>query len=146
MGPLDLTQTPPRSPQVRVAGVAFIARTIDKMRAELPGGNIGEYHVVGASELVLQAIKVSVDELRAVVARATSDDDVAAWLYAHADLSDVESVNRAFLTKRIESLEPHQIAYFTSEHHTVPKHEIAVMAEALVIDDFRSFAPVAATT
>ena len=144
MGPLDLTHAPPRSPQVRVAGVAFMARTIDKMRAELPGGNLGDYHIEGASELVLAAIKVSVDDLRAVVAGASTDDDVAAWLREHADLSDVEGVNRTFLTKRVHSLEPHQIEYFTSEHRTVSRAEIDVMAEALVLDDFRAFAPAAA--
>jgi hypothetical protein len=38
MDALDLTKAPPRAPRETLAGVVFLPRTIDKMRATLPGG------------------------------------------------------------------------------------------------------------
>ena len=43
MEPLDLTTRPPRAPRESLAGLAFMPRTIDKLRAEMPGGNMGKY-------------------------------------------------------------------------------------------------------
>jgi len=39
----DLTQSPPRSPRVRLGGFAHLPRLIDKARATLAGTN-GEYN------------------------------------------------------------------------------------------------------
>lgn len=58
MKPLDLTKTSPRSPREQLVGLVFIPRTIDKMRALLPGGNPGKYHVEGASLALLEGIGV----------------------------------------------------------------------------------------
>ena len=35
--PVDLTQSPPRSPYDQVGNVSFLARAIDKMRAHIDG-------------------------------------------------------------------------------------------------------------
>src|SRR5580704_16922247 len=41
METIDLTTQPPRSPYQKMAGLYMMPRTIDKLRAKLPGGNIG---------------------------------------------------------------------------------------------------------
>jgi Domain of unknown function (DUF5069) len=84
-------------PREQIAGVVFMARTIDKMRAVLPGGNIGKYHVDGASTSVLRKIGVDPSDLQKVVAEAQSDEDVTAWLRVHADLSNAFELTEYFL-------------------------------------------------
>jgi hypothetical protein len=42
MDPLDLTVTPPRSPYQMLEGLYMLPRTIDKLRAKLPGGIVNE--------------------------------------------------------------------------------------------------------
>ncbi len=82
MQPLDLTARPPRPPRETVAGIAFMARTIDKLRAEMPGGDMGPYlnRGDGMSAVMCKRIGVDMDELRAAVAAAANEDEVAAWL------------------------------------------------------------------
>jgi hypothetical protein len=41
--PLDLRTRPPRGPRETILGFYFLPRTIDKLRAELPGGNLGAF-------------------------------------------------------------------------------------------------------
>jgi hypothetical protein len=46
MRPLDLTtQRPRRATDTFAGGIVFLARTIDKVRAQLPGGVLGPYLV-----------------------------------------------------------------------------------------------------
>ena len=49
MEPLDLTARPPRSPYQKTEGLFMVPRTIDKLRAKLPGGKIGGYTIRGMS-------------------------------------------------------------------------------------------------
>ena len=93
MTPLDLTETPPRSARERLDGLVFMARTVDKMRACLPGGKLGEYRVQGTSTQVLQAIGVRQEELQDVVARASSEDEITRWLHEHANVAAYEQIN-----------------------------------------------------
>ncbi len=53
MDALDLTTHPPRSPNLRLGGLLMLARTIDKLRASLPGGNLGVYYIRGFSATML---------------------------------------------------------------------------------------------
>jgi Domain of unknown function (DUF5069) len=78
-------------------GLYFLPRTIDKVRAFLPGGDPGEYFVEderGMSAYVLRKIKVDPRDLSAAVAAAAAESDVEAWISANADLSNVEKLNR----------------------------------------------------
>jgi hypothetical protein len=96
MEPLDLTKAPPRSPYHKIGGLLMLARTIDKVRASLPGGNLGEYRVRGFSSQLLDALGVHEDDLRAVVALANSDDEVVAWVRKHSDASKYQGINATF--------------------------------------------------
>ena len=82
MQPLDLTRRPPRGPRETLAGVAFMPRTIDKLRAAMPGGSMGKYlnRPDGMSAVMCKRIGVDMDELRAVVVSAVDEAEVEAWL------------------------------------------------------------------
>ncbi|HWT06548.1 MAG TPA: DUF5069 domain-containing protein, partial [Xanthomonadales bacterium] len=68
MQPLDLTTAPPRAPRESLAGIVFLPRTIDKMRATLPGGALGAYNIPGFSEMMLEALGIELEAFRAAVA------------------------------------------------------------------------------
>ena len=95
MDPLDLTKAPPRSPYVKIGGLYMLARTIDKMRAQLPGGGAGSYHISGFSSRMLKALAIEEDDMRAVVALASTDDEVVAWVHKHSDASKYDEINAA---------------------------------------------------
>ncbi|HME80920.1 MAG TPA: DUF5069 domain-containing protein [Candidatus Eremiobacteraceae bacterium] len=96
MEPLDLTKHPPRSPRERLDGVVLVPRTIDKLRASLPGGNLGPYKIPGFSTRMLEMIGVREADLLEAVRRANSDEDVAKWLREHADTGKYKQVNEHF--------------------------------------------------
>lgn len=93
MEPLDLSTRAPRSPRVRLAGLYMLARTIDKLRATLPGGNLGPYQLAGFSERLLAALGIAEDDIRAVVALAKDDDEVASWVLKYSDQSKYPEIN-----------------------------------------------------
>lgn len=95
MDSLDLTKAPPRSPYVRLGGLLMLARTIDKLRATLPGGNLGAYQIAGFSKRMLDGLGIPEDDIRAVVALASSDDEVVAWVRKHGDSSKYEEIDAA---------------------------------------------------
>lgn len=105
MEPIDLSARPPRSPWERLEGLYFMPRTIDKLRAKLPGGNLGVYKIDGTSRRLLDAIGVREEDLQAVVARATSEEDVAAWLRDHADRSKFDEINRLLSARSYDDIQ-----------------------------------------
>ena len=104
MEPMNLRIQPPRSPYERLGGLVLLPRTVDKMRAQLPGGDIGLYQIEGFSSRMLEQLKIAEDDLRAVVALASSDEDVAAWLLKHTDAEARERVNERFTAIRVADL------------------------------------------
>lgn len=103
MTPLDLTKEPPRSPYEKLGGLYMLARTIDKLRALLPGGNPGAYHIDGFSRRLLDALKIPEDDLRAVVAPASSDEEIAAWVREHSDPSAYAEINESMAKREVGS-------------------------------------------
>jgi hypothetical protein len=69
------------------------ARTVDKLRATLPGGNIGEYQITGFSSSLLNALEIPEGLLRAAVARAGSDAEIAAWIREHSNPERYPEIN-----------------------------------------------------
>src|ERR1700738_786766 len=96
MEPLDLTTQPPRPTRAAVLGAMFLPRTIDKLRAELPGGTMGPYlnHDRGFSAYVVRRLGLDMDEFRSAVASARDEDEVVAWLRSHIDPAAIEETNR----------------------------------------------------
>ncbi|MBV8638155.1 MAG: DUF5069 domain-containing protein [Candidatus Eremiobacteraeota bacterium] len=77
MEALNLRLAPPRKPSDILGGVVFMARTVDKIRATLPGGDPGPYKVEGYSMRVLTALGIDLNDFISIVTLAQTDDDVA---------------------------------------------------------------------
>ncbi|MDQ6766718.1 MAG: DUF5069 domain-containing protein [Candidatus Eremiobacteraeota bacterium] len=123
MQPLDLTKRPPRSPREKLAGLVMLPRTIDKMRALLPGGKIGDYKIDGFSVRLLTTIGIPVEALQAEVARAASDDEVAQWVLEHSDASKHEDANRLLSQRRMSDVAPEdrpRIEKMYPNHRQIP--------------------------
>jgi hypothetical protein len=95
MEAMDLTKRPPRSPRELLPGLELFmaARTVDKLRATLPGGNLGEYQITGFSSSLLNALEISEGLLRGVIARARSDEEIAAWIREHSKPERYAEIN-----------------------------------------------------
>src|SRR5258708_33276898 len=82
MEPLDLTARPPRSPYQKTEGLFMVPRTIDKLRAKLPGGKIGGYTIRGMSTalpglslVLLDGVGVPQERLLEVVAGGSDGEE-----------------------------------------------------------------------
>lgn len=139
MDSLDLTKAPPRSPYVELGGLIFLARTIDKLRATLPGGNPGSYQIAGFSKRMLDALAIPEDDLRAVVALATSDDDVVAWVRKHSDPAKFGEVNAYLESQTVAERQekPELLAKYPFLKTLPPQTPVLRMLE---LDDEQSFA------
>jgi len=138
MEPLDLTQRPPRSPRETIAGVYFLPRTIDKLRAELPGGNLGNYltdYDRGFSSYVLHKIGVTFDELRGVIAEARDEAAVEAWLRARIAPDAGAKINSRLESLRIDGMTPDDRDLFFARHPAVAGDTPAFVLDALEADD-----------
>lgn len=104
MDALDLRKTPPRGPRVPLAGLDLImaARTVDKLRASLPGGNLGEYNVRGFSMQMLEAIGITEEAFRDEVARASDDAQIAAWIREGTTPEAIASFNEKIQERRVK--------------------------------------------
>jgi hypothetical protein len=80
MEPLDLSIAPPRPPRGELAGVVFLPRSIDKVRATLPGGKLGPYNIAGFTQMMLDALGISLESFTSCVAKANDDEDVARFI------------------------------------------------------------------
>jgi hypothetical protein len=118
MQPLDLRVRAPRSPREKLGGLVMLARTIDKLRATLPGGDLGPYHVFyGLSKYLADALHINLHELADVVRNAAKDEDVVAWVHAHSDPAKYEAINRGFeRATQTEHIGPEARANFESKY------------------------------
>lgn len=140
MEPLDLTKRPPRSPREQLDGLANLPRSIDKMRAHLPGGNPGAYAIPGFTAIMLETIGVTEDQFRQSVEEAKSDDDVAAWLRTHARTQEYHRYNDRMLNRRVADVRARDPERFAQRYPIAERHpEIEYMADLLVADDAEMF-------
>jgi hypothetical protein len=76
---MDLTKTYPRSPRAKLAGVAMLARTIDKARAH-NAGTPGEYHFgCGMDKHVLGFLGSDPETFAKKVAELRDEATIEAW-------------------------------------------------------------------
>jgi hypothetical protein len=126
MESLDLTVHAPRNPYKKMEGLYMLPRTIDKLRAKLPGGKVGAYTVRGSSPLLpglslvlLDGIGVTEEGLLNVVRRASVEEEIANWLPENVDL---RNVNDRLLGRRIEDvLAVVPVAIFTKIYPFIEK-------------------------
>jgi hypothetical protein len=140
MEPLDLTKHAPRSPKEQLAGVMFLARTIDKIRASLPGGKLGGYHIPGGSSRMMEVLGITPEQLTEAVKNASTEDDVAAWVKANANFANVAAFNERFLNLRFADLDAETQTRWLADHPSMKLDELGLMHEALAEDDRRSLA------
>ena len=140
MQPLDLTKQPPRSPREQLAGIYFLPRTIDKMRGLLPGGNIGSYKIDGTSTRMLSALGISVDDLQAEVARASSDDEIGAWVLERSDSSKHDEVNQAISQRSINDIAPENMDRVRQMYPGYEKIASGLFFDIIDADDAENFA------
>ena len=138
MDALDLTHTPPRSPRAELAGLTFLPRTIDKIRATLPGGNLGDYTITGFTTRMLEQIKISVDELTVAVRDAASEDAVGAYVTSHTDPADIRKWNDFVLNRQI--LRGDRADAIAEYPYLADRPDLVYALDFLEDDDKRSFA------
>ena len=142
MQPLDLTVKPPRRPRETLAGVAFMPRTIDKLRAEMPGGNMGKYlnRPDGMSAVMCKRIGVDMDELRAVVASANTEDDVAAWLRERVSPELAAETSAKLATLTMDRLPPEFQERVRANHPVLAQRpELNTFFEIFEADDAATY-------
>jgi hypothetical protein len=140
MNALDLTQRPPRAPRERLPGLDLLmaARTVDKIRATLPGGNIGEYQITGFSSSLLNALGIAEGVLRKAIAEAGSDGEIATWIREHSDPARYADINAKLESRTIgERLnDPDFLARYPSARNLPPE---TPRLDHLAADDEESF-------
>jgi hypothetical protein len=146
MEPLDLTTRPPRSCHAELDGLMVMPRTIDKLRAQLPGGDPGAYYINdrinGISGYLLERLGIDEDELREAVREAASDDDVAAWLRDRTDRSQYPAINATL--RRIKPKHSQDEVWVRSQYAETleERPDLEFIVDILDADDRRIFGKV----
>ncbi len=138
MEPLDLTTRPPRGPRETLAGLAFMPRTIDKLRAEMPGGNMGKYlnRPDGMSAVLCKRTGIDMEELRAVVTAAAGEEDVAAWLRERVSPELAGETSAKLATLAMDRLPPEFQARVRENHPVLMRRpELVTFFDIFEADD-----------
>jgi hypothetical protein len=90
---MNLSSKPPRKPRAELAGVVFLPRSIDKVRATLPGGDPGPYNIPGFTSGMLEKLGISVEAFTVAVAAAASDDEVATFVRNNTTQAKIDDWN-----------------------------------------------------
>jgi carboxymethylenebutenolidase len=140
MNPLDLRTRPPRGPRETMLGFYFLPRTVDKLRAELPGGNIGEYlnHDAGFSAYVVRRLGLDMNEFRDAVASASDEAAVVAWLAPRLDAAFAPTLNAKLDTFVVERMSPDDQALMRRRHPVMASRpDLTKLLDVLEADDAR---------
>ncbi len=145
MGPLDLTKAPPRSARAELAGIAYLPRAIDKIRAELPGGNLGGYVVTGEDGSTMtggfcRITGITHDELVRVVEEAADDAEVAQWLHERLDDAVIAKWNERYYGTTIAHIKsPVRERMFRAHPGAAALAETTPLADMFDADDAAAF-------
>ncbi len=138
MNPLDLRNQRPRGPRETMLGYYLLPRTIDKLRAELPGGHIGPYlnHDTGFSAYVVRRLGLDMNELRSVVAEAPDEAAVVAWLAQRIDPNAATTLNAKLETFVVERMSAEDQALIRQRHPVMAAREdLSKILDILDADD-----------
>lgn len=142
MDALDLTKQAPRAPRELLPGLELLmmARTVDKLRATLPGGNLGSYQIPGFSARLLEALGIGEASLRDAVAAARNDDDVVVWIRRNSDPARYAQVNVVLESRKVADRldDPAFVAKYPIIERLPPEMPLLDM---LVADDRLAFEP-----
>jgi hypothetical protein len=141
--PLDLRTHAPRGPRETVLGFYMLPRTIDKLRAELPGGNLGHYlnHDTGFSAYVVRRLGLDMNEFRQAVAQAVNEDGVVEWLVARIDAAAAPAFNAKLETFVVERMRPEDQMLIRERHPVLAERpDLSKILDILAAEDARAFA------
>jgi len=138
MSPLDLTVAPPRSPRADTLGIIFFPRSIDKLRAHLPGGKPGVYTLPGFTQALLTGFGVTTEHALSLVAAASDDEEVAAAVLRDAPPGAFENWN-GFISKR-EPRGGNREEALKAYPWLAERPDLVYSLDVLAEDDQRSFA------
>jgi Domain of unknown function (DUF5069) len=93
MDPMNLSNKPPRLPRAELAGVIFLPRSIDKVRATLPGGDPGPYNIPGFTQMMLERLGITAEAFTVAVAAAESDAEVGAFVRQNTTQAKIDDWN-----------------------------------------------------
>jgi len=140
MDALDLTRRPPRSPRELLPGLDLLmaARTVDKIRATLPGGNLGQYQITGFSSSLLNRLGIVEGLLREAIAKAASDREVADWIVQHTSRNATpRSTHRSNVRRSAERLDdPEFLRRYPVANRLAPESS---RLDLLIADDKEAF-------
>jgi Domain of unknown function (DUF5069) len=143
MVPLDLRRERPRGPREMMLGFYFVPRTVDKLRAELPGGNLGAYlnHDTGFSAYVVRRLGLDMNEFRDVVAHALDETSVVEWLTARVNVAAAPALNAKLETFIVERMSPEDQILVRRRHPVMAtRPELSKILDILEADDELAFA------
>jgi hypothetical protein len=143
MTPLDLRTQRPRPVRATLLGFYLLPRTIDKLRAELPGGNLGEYvnHDTGYSAYIVRRLGLDMNEFRAAVAAAPDEEAVTAWLAERIDESAAPALNAKLETFVVERMSVEDQALVRERHPVMAQRpELSSVLDVLDADDELTYA------
>ncbi|HKU67274.1 MAG TPA: DUF5069 domain-containing protein [Candidatus Baltobacteraceae bacterium] len=144
MEPLDLRLAPPRGPREKLAGLMFLPRVIDKLRATLPGGSVGAYFPYqGLSALFERLTHIDLYELRDRIAGAEREADVEAWVAARVNGEIVSKTNHVMERVTIEKISPDNLPLFESAAPAHLRERYRNLFDLLEVDDRESFQGIA---
>jgi carboxymethylenebutenolidase len=144
MNPLDLRTRPPRGPRETMLGFYFLPRTVDKLRAELPGGYLGDYlnHDAGFSAYVVRRLGLDMNEFRDAVASAPDEAAVIAWLAARLDAAFAPTLNAKLETFVVERMSSDDRALMRRRHPVMASRpDLTKLLDVLEADDARVTIP-----
>jgi hypothetical protein len=124
-------------------GFYFLPRTIDKLRAELPGGDPGAYinEERGFSAYVVRRLGLDMNELREAVADAADEPELVEWLAARVDPSAAPAINAKLETFVVERMTPDDQSLVRSRHPVMAERpELSKVLDILDADDREAFA------
>jgi len=136
--PLDLSRSAPRPTRDMIAGVMFLPRTIDKLRGELPGGNLNRYltdYDRGFTSYVMYKLGIKLDDLRAVIASASTEDEVVAWLTERIDPVKGPAINARLEGMRVDSMQPEDRALLFERHPNVSPGDHDLVIDVVDAED-----------
>jgi len=123
-------------------GFYLIPRTIDKLRAELPGGDIGPYmnHETGFSAFVCKRLNLDMDAFRAAVAAAPNEAAIEAWLAARVDCALAEGLNAKLESFVAGRMSPEDQALLRERHPVMAERaDLSNILDILDADDMHAF-------
>ena len=136
----DLREHPPRGAREKLAGVYFLARTVDKVRAKLQG-TLGLYKVTpGFSGYMFESLGITEEQFEEVVRNAKDDAEIATWIERTVPPDKIEATNEMLVNRRLRD-EEHRASFIPRYPVLEERPELWNWFEIFDVDDRWIFDP-----